>query len=133
MDDPRLVRRMNRSGGPFDEPDGLVLGQRFVAGDQAGKRATLDELHGKVGQPLMHACLVDGADAGVVESPCGLGLVAECLEAKALVSGAGDEDLQRHAAAETPVLCQIDNRLAAAAQLVADTVRSDLLRVGDHG
>ena len=85
----------------------------------------LDVSHRDPGDALVLAEVVDGADPRVIESRRGLGLPQEPLARVLVDAESGGEELQRDLAAQTRVLGEEHDALAAATDLSKGSVAAD--------
>jgi hypothetical protein len=76
MNNPRGVRRRQRSPNLHDEIDDLTDGQRSIRKSFA-ERTTFDEFRGHKMQAVFLANFVDGDDVGIVECGGGTGFTLE--------------------------------------------------------
>ena len=120
MDDPGLVRRVDRPGDRLDQGGGLAGRPRGLA-EPLGQRPPLDVLHREEGPAETLADLIDLDDVGMLEAGQALPLHEEAEQ----VFGAapvGQHHLQRHHPVRVGLPGEIDDAHPAPAQLPLDPV-----------
>ena len=115
MDDALGVRDAQRVGeldadvehlGDLHRPAGHALAERLAA----------QQLHHDERRRLVHADVVDGADAGMAQGAGRAGFEPESIERLLILDGVGGQDLQRHLPAQPFVLGQIHDAHPARAE-----------------
>ena len=101
------------------------------ASDAVAQRLALQQFHHEVGRALVHADVVNRADAGMAERAGGPRLEAEALEGAVAAERRHRQELQRHLAAQSGVFRHPDHAHAAGAELTLKLVRTDEL-AGTH-
>jgi hypothetical protein len=132
VDDPVAVREAERLEHLVRVRERLGDRQRAAGHDELLEAAALDHLHCDVVRPLGLAAVVDGDDVGMRERRRRLGLAPEALDEKLVVRVAIVQDLDRHAATEILVLCEIDVRHPAGPELADDPVAAVEERVDER-
>jgi hypothetical protein len=124
MHDGRGMRGRERIGDLGRQPQ-RALGRERSGGDKLGEGAALDVLHGDVVQTGVGIDLIDGQDAGVVQSGSGLGFPEEAPPPVGVAGPLGTDDLERRQAAEPFVPGLVDDAHAALAHGLENTVVPD--------
>ena len=122
MDDPPLVRRVERAGNLGHQPGGLAGRERPVAPDQRGEILAVDKLHDQVRPGVIGAEVVDAHDAGVAERRGGVGLLAEAGHEVGIVTVFRVQHLDSDVAAELAVGGPVDRGHAALAQQLDEAI-----------
>ena len=93
--------------------------------DQVLERGAVQELHDQEGAVVFLADVVDGADVGMVQGRCGLGLAAKTFEGLAVLGKIFGKKLEGDEAAEARVFGFVDHAHTAATELFDDPVVGD--------
>ena len=112
------VERVGDVDGDFEKAI-----EREQAGAEEGFEIRAFEiLHDDVGEAVLRADFVDGADVGMVERRGGAGFAAETLEGLRIVGGFGRKKFQRDEAAELDVFGFVDDTHASATNAFENAV-----------
>ncbi len=133
MDEPLLVRGVERLCDLREEIDRALGLERAVLGHDLGQVRALDVAHREEEQAVLVSRLVDRDDVRVVERGGDPRLAQEAL-AEALVLGElGGDDLERDLAAEALLLGAVDRTHPATADERFDSVAGDRRSRRQHG
>jgi len=124
VDDPALVRFVERAGDLGAERQSFALGERAGA-DLRRQRRPGDVLHHQVVDAVLAVEIVDRADVRVVQPCQGQRLFAKAHAGRFAVEGAAGEDLQRHVPLEPLVTGPVHDTHPARTNLLDQAVVSE--------
>jgi serine/threonine protein kinase len=126
MDEPALVRRVERVADLLDQPQGAIRVERGLPGDQLPEVVALDVAHCQVELAVGLACRVDRDDVRMIERRGGLRLAEEPLAEALALRKLRHQELQRHFAPEPDVLRPVDRSHPAAPEQLLQPETGDL-------
>jgi hypothetical protein len=121
MDDACGVCDIESVGNLDSKVNNLFNGES-LAMDMLTERFTVNEFHDDERMVVLLADIVNGADAGVIESGSGVGLPAETLQRLGILLHIIGEKFQGHDAVKAGVYGFVDNTHSASAKFFQDAI-----------
>ncbi len=131
MDDPLLVRRGETVGDLQGMAERLARSKR-TTGESGSKRFAFEQLLDHVGRTVLLSNVVDRRDVGMIQDPCGPGLLLESPQPVGVRGERGRQDLDCDFATQPWILRPVHLSHPTGAERREDLVGTDAITGGER-